>query len=139
MCETTSSDCISCLSGYYLNPAVGGVKSCLTTCPADRYPNALTNTCDSCSLACITCTGSTQYTCQSCNTGNYLFASNYTCSSNCPSGYYKDAGFVCTPCPNECTLCSTPAICTGCQPSYFLSGSSCIGTCPGGTYGKSPE
>ena len=43
---------MSCNDGYFLEGT-----SCVSVCPAGKYGMVSTNTCESCSSECLTCTG----------------------------------------------------------------------------------
>lgn len=117
-CSPSCKGCTSPLSS----------QSCLSC--ADGY-TSIQNSCQACSVNCLTCSGSTD-SCTACDsTLNYeLF--NFKCYGRCSlNGFYFDtmqlACFECSPRCRECFGSSNG--CTKCAASFYLSGSSCV-QCP---------
>jgi hypothetical protein len=125
-CNTiSSSKCIVCLSGYYLDNAS----------PNDVYP-----ICTICPIYCSRCTSAT--ICTACtDTSNYIFvdnlgsticgtiasincrtALNYYCT-DCLSNFYNSyIGIypICTICPTYCSSCTSATICTACTDNNYI-------------------
>mgnify|MGYP001384196859 CR=1 FL=1 len=117
-----NTQCDTCASGYYLQPAGSAIK-CLETCPNGYYQNTGTYTCTPCATGCATCTGGSNTQCQS-----------------CISRYYWHEPTTCSPCATECETCSggNNDQCSACYSGYFLqpvgSAANCLETCPNGYY-----
>lgn len=85
-----------------------------------------------CSSPCKGCTNSNTQ-CTSClptpyTSNNYLFSTNYTCVTECPTSYYVPAATsTCQQCnTSACLNCSgTASTCTACSTPYFLYNSTC--------------
>lgn len=125
VCTSGTSQCDTCNSGFFQDPASGLCKACATGCL----------NCQSQATNCISCTS-----------GLYLLSN--TCVNNCPSsGYRKDSTrFTCSSCtdPNCQTCDSDISTCQQCQPGYYLDttttpssckrcDSTCV-TCNGGLF-----
>lgn len=96
-----------------------------------------------CTTPCKDCALSTPSVCTQCyginglpGVGdNIIFGSNQ-CKSTCSNGEYLSGS--CLPCDVKCSLCSVSATnCQECKTGFFLSGSTCVATCPTGQYGDS--
>ena len=156
-CKTCSgpaaSDCQSCNSGTYL---YSGNNTCLAECPEGWYRDETANTCNRCYQnlppstwgSCATCTGPLHNNCQSCVDYFYNPAAN-TCESPCSAGTYPvPATKQCAPCfqtsssnpndPQSCFTCNGPLStnCLSCPSGFYYSPkqSSCVTTCPTGSY-----
>ncbi|KRX04456.1 Insulin-like growth factor binding protein, N-terminal [Pseudocohnilembus persalinus] len=152
-CGSTATECLSCISGYYLGSNTCKVCSdwitdcntcsdyqTCTACDSGFYVNG-SNTCSSCTSPCDECSG-TDTTCTSCVTG-YLYGSNQckTCSNwitncntcsdyqtctSCDSGYFVNGSNTCTQCTSPCDECSTSATtCTTCVSGYLYGSNQC--------------
>ena len=133
-----STDCQSCASGYYLQPAA---TACSTTCPGGYWPDASKRVCVQCSQNCLTCdqTQADNAHCLACASGLYLSGSQ--CLLTCPSGTYGNAlANACSPCSAQCTTCFGPLAnqCYGCKLYnattyfYYSQQTSCLTVCPAG-------
>ncbi len=53
--------------------------------------------------------------------------------------YFDDGSGICVPCLYPCATCSSATTCTSCSltgtTQFFLSGATCVSSCPEGTYG----
>ena len=124
---TNATYCLSCSTGYNLNPD----NTCLTSCPASYI--SLSSICTACVSPCATCQSSIT-NCSSCITGYVLF--NFTCITTCPDGRYLDANNQCQLCISPCQFCSAALVCTSCVTNHYLyNNTQCVVTCPSGTYG----
>jgi hypothetical protein len=121
-CQTTTTYCLNCLSGYYL---LSSSNECVKTCPTGLFQDPSTLTCIGCSGNCTTCSGSAN-NCTSCTTGVLYLNS---CVANCPDAYYAVNG-QCLACPTGCLTCTSGSSCQSCLGSYFLYQNVCISTCP---------
>ena len=81
----SSTQCTSCLTGFYFVATNAANSRCPTTCAPGAFSNSVTNTCDSCSTTCATCS-STPNTCTTCSGSLYL--SGTQCISICPDGKF---------------------------------------------------
>ena len=105
------------------------------------YTDAFITT--TCTGNCDTCSGLLS-TCTSCSVSSLNDVSYYLkgteCLSDCGSGFFGDAGYVCSACDSTCTECSLAAnACTLCNPSNPLPYADpttyrCYDKCPAGTY-----
>lgn len=99
-----------------------------------------------CSLPCRTCLSPTQcidcYTTISWIPKIYLRSSAKTCVTQCVEGEYLSTG-TCLSCSNACLTCliygsgftdGDGAHCLTCPPNKLLSGTTCVGSCPTGSY-----
>lgn len=123
---TSSSQCTSCLSGWYFYN-----NTCSTNCPSGTtIPNNSTNTCDACSVQCAMCSV-TVSTCIGCSSGAALY--NGTCVTVCPTPYVIHNG-ACVTCSTNCLTCSlTYSNCTSCSTSSsfpYLYNNTCLANCP---------
>ncbi len=169
-CEGSATNCTQCgvISNvkYFLNDtdlnnvAIGGV--CVTNCTGAFYEGLTTLTCLPCQAGCAECDVSPT-NCSSCkNTDatNYFFLQPgaNTCSSTCPSEYFKQTDFKCekcalgygdwnpipaTPispcselCNDACATCFGSAVtqCYSCKGTNYLQPGSttCTNSCPPG-------
>jgi proprotein convertase subtilisin/kexin type 5 len=111
---------------------------------------ATANLCSSCLPVCLKCSGYSLSLCTSC--GNVTSAGVITiyyyqqgttvCSTTCPSGQFIDINVpnICQKCAIACVTCSiTSNNCTGdiCASGLYYFNSTCITTCPQGTFGDS--
>lgn len=140
------NDCEGCLDGYnYHVPS----KTCVVNCPTGTFANTTTKLCDPCFQAtassssdqqsCFTCNGPLVNNCLSCYPGIYYYPQGLRCVTTCPIGSYPNTiTNVCDSCADSCASCIGPSSteCTSCGSGLFLdiSTSSCVGSCPNGTY-----
>ena len=135
---TSPTACSACTSvvgiQYYLFNG-----TCLQICPSGMYgdTSGAAPVCSTCSSPCLTCTSLNN--CITCDTGNKLLYGQQTCQSSCLLGQYDDGNGRCQKCSIYCSNCTGSADnCLNCTilggVGYYLSGSSCIATCPNGTY-----
>ncbi|GBF99980.1 hypothetical protein Rsub_13112 [Raphidocelis subcapitata] len=128
------SDCTACAATFYLSGT-----TCGAACPAGKYPDAATRSCPTCPAGCKTCTDAN--TCTSCEGGYWKTAdSKCVLPANCPAGTFahtNPANRICAACTSSCATCSAwgPNSCVTCAAPNFLSGSTCVATCPAGKYG----
>jgi proprotein convertase subtilisin/kexin type 5 len=94
---TNSTYCLSCITGYSLNPD----KKCLTTCP-DGY-SSVSSICVLCTSNCLTCS-STPSTCTKC--ANPYFLTGSSCVQTCPDTFYGSNN-LCLTCINQCYNCTS--------------------------------
>ncbi|GBG00465.1 pro convertase subtilisin kexin type 5-like [Raphidocelis subcapitata] len=128
------SDCTACAAPFYLSGT-----TCGTTCPPGKYPDDATRTCATCPTGCKTC--SSANTCTSCESG-YWRTADLKCvlPADCPSGTFAHTNpnnRICAPCTAPCATCSAwgPNACATCAAPNFLSGTTCVSTCPWGQHG----
>lgn len=95
---TNATYCLSCSSGYSLNPD----HSCQTSCPVGYLSASLV--CQKCTSPCLTCS-ETLTTCASCISGYILYSSS--CVLACPLGKYKDGNNNCVNCISPCNYCTS--------------------------------
>lgn len=137
---SAASVCSKCKAvagvNYYLNSS-----ACLVTCPSGSFGTTDGSgnlVCSSCTGPCATCKDSGT-TCLSCTSGNVLYYTEATCSNSCPNGEYDGGSQKCKPCSIYCQTCTNSASnCQSCKSlggiGYYLNGTSCIATCPDGTF-----
>lgn len=93
--------------------------------------------CVPCTPPCLTCVSS-QATCTACipNLSPPMFLNGNACQLTCPSTFYANsANYACTPCTNNCYLCTSANTCQSCTNNTFLLGTNCLATCPSGYVG----
>ncbi|KAL4488465.1 hypothetical protein ABPG72_013033 [Tetrahymena utriculariae] len=106
-----ATDCLTCISGYYLN--------------------STTNICQICDPGCYSC--SSKQNCSQCN-NNYFLYQNY-CYQTCPNGTYPTQNnniSVCLPCTDPACFQCSKSQCILCSPGYFINigiCSACDSTC----------
>lgn len=90
--------------------------------------------CLPCHFSCGTCSGTTPTDCLTC-ASNKVLRSDGTCALGCPSAEYKNGG-VCAECHDTCAECDGPNAndCTKCYTDRALFQSTCVTTCPAGTF-----
>ena len=151
----SSTNCTSCKSGNYLYTN----NTCLGGCPGGYYPDSVTISCKICFQSstsssvpntCATCTGPSSNQCITCLSSFYLDPLTNTCIKPCPAGYYADTPTQqCKQCfqaasstssPRNCLTCSGALAtnCLSCSSGEYLlpSTSSCLSSCPAGTYAR---
>ena len=117
-CQLCSNDttCITCMTGYYLNPN----GSCSTNCSNSYYADQISGNCLSCPIECSNCKN-TSY-CTLCTISHYLSV-NHICLSICPDKTYANSiSRICEDCDSTCLSCngSTANDCLSCNSSYNL-------------------
>lgn len=106
---TSLTVCTGCINNLAILSGMCGCDANITL-----YLDPLTQLCTLCSTA--------VFNCQTCNSG----ATGLTCAT-CINGTYPTAGNTsCLPCPAECTACSSPTVCSACEPGFSLSGNLCV-------------
>jgi proprotein convertase subtilisin/kexin type 5 len=140
VCDTSSTHCSVCtVSGA--NMAYLYNSGCVINCPNGTYSSTNPNVCNSCDPKCIICSASST-DCSSCtlNGGNQAYLLNSTCISTCPDGTFSSTNpNICTSCDPKCLLCDTSNTnCSSCTLNgtnkAYLFNSTCISSCPGGTF-----
>ena len=149
-CTTKATNCISCGSGFILEPSSG---KCLTPvqCVDKKFisnPEAGTSECLPCGESCGNCQ-ETSVKCTSCPMNQYLFGES--CLSVCPSGYYQTEEIssilglevrICAKCEESCLTCDRQSTrCKSCHnnddatfPLLALEEEKCYSKCPAKTY-----
>lgn len=121
-----------------------------TACPIKMYWDVYSNSCLSCSFACVTCKGST---CTSCYHGYFLYVSpqGIICRRNSPlfgcenqyglingacvvSDYQNLQMTLCKATIPNCQVCpySQSNTCVMCMPDFLLYNNTCLSSCPSG-------
>ena len=111
---TVNGPCNTCASGYFLSG---------TTCVA-------------CPANCTTCSSAT--VCTQCAGTLLVQPGSASCASGCPTSYYSN-GVSYLACDTSCLTCSGAGanLCVTCNATStlrYLSGSTCVSSCPSGTY-----
>jgi len=97
-------------------------KTCLATCPTDRYYLSATKECEPCPYGCKTCTASNN--CTACYTSLTFDAATNKCYCDNTNGSFSlsELGRVlCVNCSNGCAVCSNEKECTTCKTSHRLN------------------
>lgn len=93
-----------------------------------------------CTSPCKACSV-TRTKCLSClpnpNTLIFYNPTSFLCLNVCPDGTYPDASNICQSCISPCSTCTDAAICLSCVSNNWLSGQSCVSTCPDRFYNAS--
>lgn len=139
VCFETATNCSQCqpsgINETYLYPQN---FSCLKSCPVGTYSNLTDHVCYMCDPSCLNCSFNSSY-CYKCDSSIGYIWFNFTCIQTCPALYFLDTNNNCSTCSPYCQECFNLAnncsICTlnGAFMAY-LSGSTCLTTCPTGTY-----
>ena len=138
------NNCLSCNPSstpngkFYFSP-----KTCIETCPSSTFND--NNICRDCHTDCLTCSGSANNQCLSCDSlsathGKFLFTDKM-CAATCPSNTYEDSG-VCKDCHSSCLTCNGPANnqCLSCDcesatnPKFHNIDKTCLLSCPSNTF-----
>ncbi|KAK7896490.1 hypothetical protein WMY93_021815 [Mugilogobius chulae] len=139
--------CKHCAEGYLMEE-----RRCVHSCSAGFYATEPSpeiaygqRICRRCDASCSDCVGPGPENCSRCSSGHsrqgqvcvlnteceedkfgmdrYLFMGQ--CIDVCPESYYHTKEKSCMPCSDHCLLCSSPAHCLTCHPSYYLSEGLC--------------
>jgi proprotein convertase subtilisin/kexin type 5 len=124
-CVGVETNCTSCHSGKYL---LG--NACVASCGTYYFANAVVRLCQPCPTNCTACLD--QLRCLSCANGSFLHSLNDTCLSVCTASFFGSSG-KCLQCQLPCLSCLSQTLCLSCS-GLFLYNSSCLGTCPAGSY-----
>ena len=132
--EDCSISACASLSDFY-DPQTG---LCSPSCNTGYYANPSSRTCLPCDSTCGNCRDEPQI-CTTClstpENPQYFDTVGLNCVSECPDGTFLEVDDQCYPCdttPAYCATCSgSAANCLSCQPTYYLTGSSCSLTCSG--------
>lgn len=116
VCLGISSNCSSCINGYYLNY---NSLTCTINCPAGQFiDNTLINKCSLCDVGCAICEVKSS-NCSQCTTiGGVQYDLHYNttlCLTSCPVGQFSNKNIE-----NTCSLCDVG--CSICQ----ISSSTCL-------------
>ncbi|KCV70411.1 hypothetical protein H696_02752 [Fonticula alba] len=137
--------CLTCVSGWRLEPGGNGAGTCVSDCPVGSYlpSGSSSSQCAACHSNCRTCFGPGATQCLSCNSQRPI--RNRQCVEACGTGFYRVGG-ECHACHPSCGQCTGPADsqCIGdCSPMAFrLSAGeedhsqaefTCVTMCPKGT------
>ena len=113
-------------------------RRCVPHCPETGYTRSRDGKeCITCPTGCDACTGHVGQ-CGNCSQG-WIMTSDGQClqsdSSHCQPGLYHSSG-TCLACHRQCKTCSGPrdTDCTSCYPDHRQYLSTCVQTCPHGTY-----
>ncbi|ELP83590.1 protein serine/threonine kinase, putative [Entamoeba invadens IP1] len=111
-CDAASGKCLSCISGYVLQPT----GECVG-CEGGQYANTATNSCKLCAA------------------GTYSEQNATSCTS-CVEGHYSFEGATrCKACSSVCNTCDkTTGVCLTCYSGYQLNASQSCEICRRGTY-----
>ncbi|ELP89851.1 protein serine/threonine kinase, putative [Entamoeba invadens IP1] len=111
-CDAASGKCLSCISGYVLQP----MGECVG-CESGQYANAATNSCKLCAA------------------GTYSKQNAPSCT-NCGDGTYsKEGATSCTACASVCNTCDkTTGVCLTCYSGYQLNALQSCEICQRWTY-----
>ncbi|KAL4477067.1 hypothetical protein ABPG72_015380 [Tetrahymena utriculariae] len=134
-----STQCGSCIDGYYYDPANSTCNQCtppcLTcsslstcqTCQSGQYLNS-SQTCVSCSTGCSSCN---QSGCLQCSDSSASVNASKVCV--CQSGFYLMASGVCQACSLGCSTCNQNE-CLQCSDSKASPNASKVCVCQDGFY-----
>jgi len=119
-CKICSSKdkCQSCKNEFYY---IEDLNMCVNNCPINKYysfkndfltanlstikNNESLQTCQKCSLGCLTCKD-LKDNCLSCDVDHFLISKNNKCVSKCPENYYTDFNkSMCKNCDISCKSC----------------------------------
>ena len=157
VCALCSSNCATCSSySTCLTCGItGGSRTylhsdshCYATCPNGYYGTISSSkyVCSECSGTCDGCI-TTSTNCIACKSSHFRQIGLNSCTNSCGTGYYGDSSTsLCTVCPVGCSACSgsgNSITCSACQTvsgvNYYLSGDSCVTSCPATKYGSSGQ
>eukprot|EP00930_Biecheleria_cincta_P069288 TRINITY_DN57040_c0_g1_i1.p1 TRINITY_DN57040_c0_g1~~TRINITY_DN57040_c0_g1_i1.p1 ORF type:complete len:3579 (-),score=472.83 TRINITY_DN57040_c0_g1_i1:116-10780(-) len=162
VCKKCVEPCIKCPNSRVCQKCAApsfltAQKTCVTDCPMKTYAAEADRTCKSCDEKVFECTAQTptgktavasKVWSIKCRKGKYFY--DYSCMSTCPAGTYPKKGEVqdkypedglvggtCAACPTDCSMCTSPDVCTECRNSKYLdTEANCIDACPTGWYGE---
>lgn len=103
---------------------------CYDVCPARMYQiNTPAKYCEKCHYSCLTCSGKTNTSCQTCSSSpDFRQLASTACP--CLPGYFDAGVSVCSQCHIDCLTCSTTAItCLSCNSTRFLIHNTSTSTC----------
>lgn len=149
----TSTECTTCLEGYFHNPddskdckpCSNGCASCIDYnrclyCESGYLNNGL---CTACSQGCADCFSDG---CQLCEVGKFLSSADKKCyncmggcdscstSTNCnncsPGFIWDNANNICTTCTEGCLNCNSDLSCISCDKGYFNDLGHCMNCKP---------
>ena len=134
------SDCLTCRSNKTLSAG-----HCIDGCPRGSFQSVDEGkqvSCKLCDAACAECIGDGAGQCTKCNEMFVLDGS--TCTSECPSGAFKDLSMrKCSACDKGCLTCdgAGPSDCTSCPRKMVLveDRGQCASGCPDGYYQASTD
>ena len=88
--------------------------------------------CDVCDSTCDTCFNACPNSCLTCTLSKQMEIS--TCFLVCSTGKFINLNKVCSPCGQNCEICSSLALCQNCSTGFWLfpGNSSCVSSCPQG-------
>ena len=125
--DTTPNSCLTCPTTRYFK---ADSSSCLTICPAQNYfPRTVPiKECVNCDPKCLTCTGTSNLSCQSCQPTQFFTADQTKCTDQCDSFKYYQVitpTKACLNCDQFCRTCNggTPNSCTSCVSGRYLTSS----------------
>ena len=134
-----SLSCISCDSSMNLYLFQ---SSCVNACPTGYFPNINTASCIKCDTTCLTCTGTLNNQCTSCDLNKGLFLYSNICYNGCPPRTFSNLavyGNKCQNCDLTCQTCLGPnnndcQSCISNYPYYYLNNRTCFTACPINTF-----
>ncbi len=130
-CTGTVTTCVTCITNNFLSGT-----TCVPTCPTGTFANSATSSCSACSVMtnCLECESAVK--CTRCSLPSALYQDQ--CITTAPTGKVIINGVVesCSTTADCATCVNTVTNCTSCT-SRFLSGNTCVGTCPATTFGAS--
>ncbi len=136
----------ACPSGYLKSWLTNSCVS-VSSCPASTYPDANAGACQSCNVACQTCTGPTASDCTTaapgytllssgqtrmvCSAGSYYCPATETCSTACSGSFLETTadGTAYKACPPGCAACSSATVCTACVGTAYVLANNCARMC----------
>jgi hypothetical protein len=121
---SSSSVCISCMTGYLLNKD----KLCRRQCSERTYADTLTLTCLDCPFDCLTCSSLGQ--CLSCSPSDFRELDNSTSRCIPLTGYFESFVSESGKCAGGCGRCLNSTVCYSCLFGFALSNDLCSSECP---------
>ena len=128
---TSETNCLTCAIGNFLRANY----TCGPTCDLHFYgKTTVPYICTACDISCLTCTGTTNITCLSCDTPLFFNSSALTCISSCLSTQFGQITptRTCVNCTSPCLTCSAGGTngCTSCaSPNFLQTDFSCVTAC----------
>ncbi len=140
----TNAECVAgkCAAGAY--PLFDLPTTCLYGCDGGfvlYHIDSASLTCKElvCDPSCGQCIGTEPTDCVTCADPTKV-QYNGTCSSSaCPSGYFASSIRICTPCGQNCSLCSSAIGCTECSVPALLQSGECVSACADGYFSSSDQ